>query len=110
MMGTIAAMKRFLKAITLPALKHRVLLGLLLASFFFVTIHSYIHNNFNHKHDSSCSVYVLEELINSDEVVYFVVALSLFLPFYFVLYYEKVFFQVLQRSFAIRAPPHFPSY
>ena len=85
----------------------KMMVAILLASFFLAALHASMDNKFDHAHDSSCSVYVLEELsFNADALALTLVTL-LFIPYVFLLFtptYKRV---KVEKHFAIRAPPSF---
>jgi|GEM_PF-2130473 len=85
--------------------KRVTVITILLASFVFATFHSFAHNNFDHKHDSSCSVYVLEELYSSNDVVIVTFATTLFVIFYAIFYNAAVSPLYTRNYFNVRAPP-----
>ena len=71
----------------------------------FVFLHIFTHNPFNHSHDSQCSVYVLEELFFSSDVIDITLLITLFLPFLFIKYSVYNYQVQSQNYFQIRAPP-----
>lgn len=86
-------------------LKKTILLNILLLTFVFVTFHSALHNKFDHHHDSSCSVYVLEQMfVGADFVEPFSIFL-LFIPFIFISYNRTRLSVEVQKHFSTRAPP-----
>lgn len=85
--------------------KRVTLITILLASFIFATFHTFVHNNFDHKHDSSCSVYVLEELYSSDDVVTATLLTVLFVIFYTIFYNASISPLQVKSYFNVRAPP-----
>jgi hypothetical protein len=83
------------------------ILHILLIGFLFASFHNYFHNKYDHAHDASCSVYVLEQLYFGVDVVEIAPIFTLFIPFAFVLfipYYKRI---KVQKHFTIRAPPIF---
>ncbi|MEA1983452.1 MAG: hypothetical protein U9N39_07900 [Campylobacterota bacterium] len=81
-------------------------LSLILTALIIVIMHSYMHNSFDHSHDSKCSVYVLEQLFFSADIINNLALLTLFLPFlYFSFNLPKHQLKVA-KLFSIRAPPH----
>lgn len=85
--------------------KHSTLLTLLMFSFLFVAMHSSFHNSFDAHHDSSCSVYVLEELFVSGEFVATFVLLTLFTPYLFLLFVPAFVGVRVKLASLSRAPP-----
>lgn len=85
--------------------KHSTLLVLLLLSFLFVAMHSSFHDSFDAHHDSSCGVYVLEELFVSGEFAAAFVLLTLFTPYLFLLFAPAIVCAKVKISFLSRAPP-----
>ena len=85
----------------------KMIVAILLVSFFLAALHTSMDNALDHAHDSSCSVYVLEELsFNADTLALTLVTL-LFIPYIFLLFtptYKRV---QVEKHFAIRAPPSF---
>jgi hypothetical protein len=82
------------------------LIGILLAAFIFATLHTAFHNPFDHQHDASCSVYVLEGLFFSADIPIAVLLTTLFIPFYFIPFTRSSYCFVPIVQSAIRAPPH----
>ena len=81
-------------------------LNLLLVAFITLILHTYMHNPFDHSHDSKCSVYVLEQLAFSADIIGAIAVLILFLPFlYFSFSLPKRQLKV-EKLFSIRAPPY----
>lgn len=85
--------------------KHSTLLALLMFSFLFVAMHSSFHNSFHTHHDSSCSVYVLEELFVSGEFAAAFVIFVLFTPYLFLLFVPQFVGAKVKIAFPSRAPP-----
>ena len=85
----------------------KYLIATLLLSFLFVTLHSAVHSGFEHTHDSSCGVYVLEELYFAGDTIGTAVAFSLFTPYLFLLFATLYISAKVEKTFAIRAPPSF---
>lgn len=100
-------MKRNYKRKKLYKRVHDILFGLLFASLLFVSLHTLIHNNFDHAHNSSCSVYVLEELYFGADIVDISTLFVLFIPFAPLLYKPKILCVETLKQFTIRAPPLF---
>lgn len=79
---------------------------LLILGLFLGAAHTYIHNEYDHVHDASCNVYVLEQLYASTDLV-----LPVSLP---SITQVAACFEGLQSQcangantfFAARAPPH----
>lgn len=78
---------------------------MLLGAFLSVVLHSFVHNSFDHHHDSSCGVYVLEQLYFSGDVVELLTLFTLFIPFAFILFRPTLVCVKVEKKFAIRAPP-----
>ena len=76
----------------------------LLASFLFVMLHTFIHNNSKHTHDTSCNVYILEQLYSSADILEVETIFILFLPFLFLLFIPNTCVEI-KKHFTIRAPP-----
>jgi len=98
-MNTGITIKLFYKKINL------FLLFLILFAFLFTFAHSFIHNSFDHLHDTSCSVYVLEEFFTSADTPNIQVVFLLFIPYLLVSYLYKCYFDTHTRIDSIRAPP-----
>ena len=101
----IATMIKLQKLAKSERFKRVTVITILLASFVFATFHSFAHNSFDHKHDSSCSVYVLEELYSSNDVVTVTFATTLFVIFYAIFYNATVSPLYTRNYFNVRAPP-----
>ncbi len=82
-------------------------LGILFAAFMFTFLHTAFHNSFDHKHDSQCAVYVLEQFCFGLDVVAFDPLHTLFLPFLFITFLGNFYSLKLQTTFSIRAPPFY---
>ena len=105
MLVSIAIMKKLQKLAKSERFKRVLITTILLASFIFATFHTFVHNNFDHKHDSSCSVYVLEELYSSDDVVALTFVTTLFVIFYTLFYNASISPIRVKSYFNSRAPP-----
>jgi hypothetical protein len=93
--------------VTLNTIKKHIAITLFIA-FAFTSLHLFFHNNFDHKHDNSCSVYVLEQLYFSTDVVALYLLFIAFLPFTLYLFIPRFYRFTAVRFFHIRAPPeHF---
>lgn len=88
----------------------RIVLNVIFISFIFAAFHSAIHNDFNHIHDSNCSVYVLEQLYFGADVVSIASVFILFLPFIVVSFIVQRYSFKTLNYFNIRAPPPSPNY
>lgn len=86
---------------------NRNLYALILASFLLGSFHNFIHNDFDHLHDSSCSVYVLEQLYFAGDILALAVVIRLFYPFVSLLFMASINSIKVEKQFAIRAPPSF---
>ena len=84
---------------------NRIITHILFIALMFVSLHIFTHNSFTHLHDSQCSVYVLEELFFSSDIVDTTLLLTLFLAFTFIRYYIHNYQVQIQNYFQIRAPP-----
>jgi hypothetical protein len=82
-------------------------LATLLLSFFFVALHTSMHNVHADTHDSSCSVYVLEQLFAAPDLAQSSWLLFLFTPYIFLLFTPTLISVKNEKHFAIRAPPSF---
>lgn len=82
-----------------------ILVSILLFSFISVVLHNFVHNSYSHLHDSSCSVYVLEQLYFSGDVIESSALLILFLPFLFLVFHSRYVCLRVEKHFPIRAPP-----
>jgi len=91
--------------IALMKIKKTVLIQFLFVTVFFVAFHSALHNQFDHQHDSSCSVYVLEQFFVGADAVIPLLVFTLFTPFVFILYHRSVYKLEVQKTFNNRAPP-----
>jgi len=80
------------------------ILGILFAAFLFTFIHSAIHNKFDHHHDQSCAVYVLEQFYFGVDITDIVPLSFLFLPFVFVTFIKDFDHFKEKNYFSIRAP------
>lgn len=78
---------------------------ILVASFVFAFLHFSFHNNFDHKHDESCSVYVLEQLFFGADVISISPIFTSFLPFVFSVVIVQIYSFRQLNFFHIRAPP-----
>ena len=85
--------------------KQRQIRALLFAALIFSAFHTIIHNKLDHIHDSSCSVYVLEQLYFSADVVTVLPLPTIFLPFLFLHFQLRAYCFTVQKHFSIRAPP-----
>lgn len=88
----------------------RKTLGILFAAFIFTFFHTTVHNSFDHKHDSRCTVYVLEQFCLGVDIVNFEPLPVLFLPFVFVAVQRHFCYLKLHTAFSIRAPPSYSFY
>lgn len=75
-------------------------------SFFLVALHSFLHNAYGHKHDSSCGVYVLEQLSLGGDLSEPTPVLFLFTPYLFLLLTPSYTGAKVEKIFSICAPPH----
>jgi DMSO/TMAO reductase YedYZ heme-binding membrane subunit len=82
-------------------------LQLLIIAFIFTALHLTFHNEFDHQHDSNCSVYVLEELFFSADILDVYALLVLFIPFTVLSFTIVSNFYKAFNQFSIRAPPLF---
>ena len=80
-------------------------LNILFIAFIFVTLHTSLHNPYDHNHDSHCSVYVLEQLYFSADIVTIDFIFALFIPFIFLPFKTIPYQNRIQNYFNIRAPP-----
>lgn len=80
-------------------------LYLLLIAFIYISVHSYIHNAFDHVHDTKCSIYVLEEMSTGADIAIVAQLLLLFLGFVFFQFRLPKRQLQAQKLFSIRAPP-----
>ena len=81
-------------------------LYLLFIAFISITLHSYIHNSYDHLHNSECSVYVLEEMAIGTDIITEEELPLLFLSF---IVFQLIFLKhqlTTQGLFNIRAPPY----
>jgi len=87
--------------------KRIALTNFIIITVFFALFHSAIHNEFEyeHEHDSSCFVYVLEQYFVATDISQLLSIFLLFLPFLFITYHRNVYSFNLQKSFSSRAPP-----
>ena len=99
-------MIRVEKTIQLMYKLQKLTVATLLVSFLFVTIHTFVHNSFDHTHDTSCGVYVLEQLYFGADVFDIAPIFTLFIPFIFVLFTPTLHCVKVEKQFAIRAPPY----
>jgi len=83
----------------------KLIVAALLASFLFVTLHTFVHNSSDHTHDTNCGVYVLEQLYFGVDVSDVLTVVTLFIPFIFVLFTPTLYCVKVEKQFAIRAPP-----
>lgn len=85
----------------------RVVSIFIVVSFVFVALHASFHNSHDHKHESSCAVYVLEQLSFGGDLPAAPLAFFLFTPYFFLLFALTYTSKKLEKTFAIRAPPLF---
>ena len=71
----------------------------------YISVHSYIHNAFDHAHDVKCSIYVLEEMSTGADIATVVQLFLLFLGFVFFQFTIPSRQLQAQKLFSIRAPP-----
>ncbi|WP_295023321.1 hypothetical protein [Sulfurimonas sp.] len=73
--------------------------------FAFFISHNYIHNPYHASHDSSCSVYVLEEFFFAGDLEIAPPVILLFIPFFQIFFIAKKY-NFKRLTYAnIRAPP-----
>lgn len=77
----------------------------LIFAFVLSVLHYNFHNEFNHHHDETCSVYVLEQLFHTTDVVVHVTQENLFVLYLFISYLLVVHCYEVCNGFHIRAPP-----
>jgi len=82
------------------------LLQTIIFSFLFVAIHFAFHNDVDHQHDDSCSVYVLEQLFNGADAITLAFDFFLFSPFVHEEFARTYNITRIDRKF-IRDPPFF---
>lgn len=83
----------------------KTILNLLFLVFITVTLHTFLHNSYDHVHDSECSIYVLEQLLFGADTIGVFVLLTLFLPFTFFIFRVPTPLIQIQSHFNMRAPP-----
>ncbi|MEA1918816.1 MAG: hypothetical protein U9N52_03165 [Campylobacterota bacterium] len=81
------------------------ILTVLIAAFLFTIVHSFIHDSLEHHHDSDCSVYVLEQLYFSGDILSDTSLYLLFTAFVFISFITSIFGFKRYQYFSIRAPP-----
>lgn len=84
-----------------------IIISLVLLSTLLSLSHTFFHNKFDHLHDDSCSVYVLEQLYFSADVEIASVISTIFLLFIFINYLRSRYQFQAQKTFNSRAPPLF---
>lgn len=80
-------------------------MAMLLGAFLFVLLHDIPHNSHDHKHDASCSIYVLEQLFFGPDNTDIISIPTLFIAIVFLLFKATVPYLKVERQFTIRAPP-----
>ena len=83
------------------------LFTILFTSFIFISIHTSFHNNFDENHNSSCPVFVLEELYSALDSMSVEEISTLFIAFIFIAFKEQTYTFEAYSYFSIRAPPIF---
>ena len=81
------------------------ILAVLMAAFIFASLHSAIHNDFDHHHDASCNVYVLEQLFVGTDDIPSILLPTLFVTFLFFTFFLPPYCHRLPRLVQSRAPP-----
>jgi len=89
---------------------YRQTLGILFSAFMFIFLHSAIHNDFDHQHDSHCTIYVLEQFYFGLDIVHLEPLPTLFFPFIFITFWRYFYYLKPYRFFTIRAPPSYSSF
>ncbi len=94
-----------MKTIFMHKLNRKVITPLLLAFFVLSISHNLFHNSFDHVHDATCSVYVVEELFTSTDVVLEYKEPATYLTISYI--DSKKEFHSFQafKHYSIRAPP-----
>ena len=82
-----------------------IFIKLLLSTFVLTALHGTFHNPFDHDHDASCSVYVLEELFFGVDIEPVVLVAPLFIPFGFIPFAHASYRFLSRAQSGIRAPP-----
>ena len=83
----------------------KTITNLLLTALIYASLHIFMHNTFDHSHDSQCSVYVLEQLYFSADVIEPFKDLPLYLAFLLFLFTPSNIQLQVKKHFNIRAPP-----
>lgn len=81
------------------------LLALLLFSLLSSSAHTLIHSNDHHTHDTSCAVYVLEQLFVADDAVQTITIATRFTLFITPIYFSAQRAVIISSSYHERAPP-----
>lgn len=105
LIDTIRPMNKVEQKILLLSKYKSLVVFILLGAFLFVPLHTPVHNSYDHNHDSSCNVYVLEQLYFGSDIFTVISMFALFLPFTFFLLRSTVESLKVEKYFAIRAPP-----
>jgi hypothetical protein len=98
---------------SMVSFSHRIrqyILGILFASFIFTFLHSAFHNDFDHQHDTHCTVYVLEQFYCGIDIINVEPFSFVFLPFVFETLVKLFYPFKAHTSFSIRAPPSSSSF
>lgn len=88
----------------------RKTLSIVLATFIFTFLHTAIHNDVKHIHDTHCGVYVLEQLYFGVDIVDLEPLFTFFFPFIFVAFQRHLYSVEEYTAFSIRAPPLYRSF
>ena len=78
---------------------------ILLTSSLFITFHTSLHNSFDKNHDSSCPVYVLEELYSAMGLPSVDQIFTFFIAFIFIAFEQQKYNFQAYSYFSIRDPP-----
>ncbi len=86
-------------------MKARSIHFILIVAFVTTLLHTYAHTPYDHNHDSTCNVYVLEELYTSSDV-----SVAFELPLLFVAFIYATLLtckrgRIHIGRFSVRAPP-----